>query len=217
MKSAHSLISTPLLFKQNEKPVKDYKRAVRSSVYGVWSGSLDVFEFIDSMISAMSRSYRRAWVEGAKECGIAENELTAEELQALQEEVNQDIPYLLDFARNIAENSRENGQKFTPHMRRANLWVNRYISVRNHAKSLACKNKKMKWVRSVLKDSCIDCIRLDGKVKRQSTWLEYEQQYGVRPQSHALACGGWLCGCSFVQTDEPLTRGRLPVPVGPER
>jgi hypothetical protein len=193
----------------NARPVKDYTRQIRANVYGLWSGELQVFDFVDSMLLGIERYYRRAWIEGAKVCGIKEDELTAEEIKALYTEINNELPYLIRFAQDIQNNSKANKQKFTPLMKRATLWVNRYNSVKNHARLMACKNKKLKWVLNPLKESCKTCAKLDGKVKRQATW----EQMGLRPQNAPnplLECGGWKCGCTFVVTDEPLTKGRMP-------
>lgn len=50
--------------------------------------------------------------------------------------------------------------------------------------------------------SCEDCIRLDGQIHTSLEW----RLSGFRPQgSFGLACGGWKCLCSLVETDEKTT------------
>jgi hypothetical protein len=66
--------------------------------------------------------------------------------------------------------------------------------------------RRLKWVRNPMKDSCRDCIMLDGRVYTAKTW----QDLNIYPQSSSLACFGEMCGCEFVEVNENLTSGQLP-------
>jgi hypothetical protein len=188
----------------------EYKRAIRSAVYGLWRDEINVVAFIDTMYSAVFRNFTRAWYEGARECGIqAPRELTGTEIQALNAEVANDSGHILNFANAIMLGSKANGGKLGTQYKRAQLWVNRYASVKNHARLLACDNQKMIWELGATEKHCRTCNALHGKVKRIETW----RLAGVRPQNPPnplLECEGWRCGCTLTPTTLPLSRGRLP-------
>ena len=50
-------------------------------------------------------------------------------------------------------------------------------------------------------DHCNSCLDNSQRVLTRSQW----RALGTYPKSHELDCGGWLCQCSWVETDEPLT------------
>jgi hypothetical protein len=187
-----------------------YKKALRSAVYELWKGRIDVIGFIDTMFSTVYREFTVAWAEGAKECGIiAPRELTGTEIQALNAEIAKDAGHIITFANDIMIGSQANGGKLKPLYARTNLWANRYNSVRNHARFLACSNQKMIWEMGGTEKHCRTCNALDGKVKRNDIWVKS----GVRPQNAPnalLECRGWNCDCSLKPTDLPVTPGRLP-------
>ena len=97
------------------------------------------------------------------------------------------------------------GGKLQKVFARIELWVNRWEDVYNQALLMGRENPKLKWVVGPT-EHCTTCLKLNGKVKRASTW----EASGWRPQSRDLACGGWKCQCRLVPTTEPLTKGRLP-------
>ncbi len=184
----------------------DYARGIRSLVRGLWTGELDEFTFIDTMVFAIQRGLRRAWFEGAEKCSIKPVELTKEELDAMNKIISEQYYFLIDFASSISKNSKANRGKLTPLYRRAELWVNQYGEARNQAKLMACGDKKLKWKFNPLKEHCSSCAMLDGRVYRASIW----RKYNIRPRMSSLACGGWRCGCEFIITDEAVTPGRPP-------
>ena len=116
---------------------RDYARAIRASVYGLWTGEFDLTSFTDAMVGAIRRGLVRAWREGAEECGIAPEELTVEELRQMRRFVNAQYAYIDGFGQDIDENSKANKGKLGPHYKRAALWVNRYGEARQFAKQLA--------------------------------------------------------------------------------
>jgi hypothetical protein len=117
------------------------------------------------------------------------------------------------FGTDIIQGSKANEGKLTPLFKRLDLWVNQYDSTVGQAQTMACADKKLKWLlhgARFTEDPCTTCIKLNGKVKRASFWLKRD----IRPQDPPnpnLECDGWQCGCAFVVTDEPLSKGPLPL------
>jgi len=135
--------------------------------------------------------------------------LNGDELGTLETEINQEITYVWQFSVDVISN-RLNDGKLQPLLDRVELWVNAYNRIQNQAMLMACADQKLKWVMDAAKENCEDCQKYNGRVYRGSIWAKY----GIQPQGHNLACGGWRCGCSFQETDEPVTPGRPPSPTG---
>lgn len=55
------------------------------------------------------------------------------------------------------------------------------------------------WIRNPFKDSCVDCIRLDGQVHTMSEW----KASGWKPQARHLSCKGYNCGCIWSEVQGP--------------
>lgn len=158
---------------------------------------------------AIERGITSAWYEGAAQCGILPEELTIDEIKMMRFRISEQMNHLNSFAEAIESGSKENKGKLTPLMQRAQLWVNRFNSVVNEARVMACKDQKLKWVLGATEKHCRTCAALNGKVKRASFW----KKLGVRPQNAPnpmLECEGWLCDCSLVPTDDPISRGAMP-------
>lgn len=197
---------------------ENFQLSVRSAFRQLWAGLVEEFDFVDEMVSAITRGLTRAWAEGAKEEGIDENELTEAERNALDDLINGQFVYLPGLAEDIVairEAAKENGVE--PGFRnmpqslfdRASLWVNRYKEAKNLAKVMAAGNKKLKWIYGDT-EHCEDCDNYNDRVYRASTWAKYD----IRPQSHRLACKGFRCKCRFEDTEDPLTLGAPPSPQG---
>lgn len=185
--------------------ISNYRSVLRSAVRGLWSGAIDAGQFDENMRLAISRYLTEAFAAGAKECGIKMDELTVDEQLVLADILTAETAFVAGFATAIEEGSRANDGKLTPLFTRLEMWVNRYNDVKNQAKTLICGDLKYRWQLGPT-EHCVDCAKLSGRVYRGSVW----QKYGILPQSHDLACGGWRCQCSLVVTDEPITKGRPP-------
>lgn len=183
-----------------------YQRAVRSAVYALWRGVFDVLTFIDDMVNIIAHHITRAWNEGAAQCGIKPDELTDAEIIARDQFIANQYFYLFSFANDIDQGSRANRGKLTPLYQRTEMWIARYTEARSQAMQMACADQKLEWVWSPLKEHCVDCERLNGRVYRASIW----QKHNIHPRMSTLACRGYKCGCSFAVTDKPITRGRPP-------
>lgn len=184
----------------------DFGRRMRGLARGLWAGEIDLFGFIDAFLMAMERGFEQAWREGARTCGIEPGERSSEEATRLNEYIFAQAPFITPLAYWIQENSRANKVKLAVINNRIQIWENRYNEVLAIAQQMACADSKLRWRRNPMKESCVDCINLDGRVYRASIWAAYD----IRPQSRALACGGYRCGCVLEQTDMPATPGRPP-------
>lgn len=188
---------------------KDYRLGIRAAVRGAWNGALDAIEFTGAMIPTIRRGLERAWQDGAKEAGISPEERTPAEQRQLDEIINGEFARILPFFREIEAESKANGKLLRPQLQRSEMWILRYRGVQNKAKLEAKNDPKLEWVWDPLKEHCVSCERLNGQVRRASFW----RVRGIIPQNPPnplLECGGWKCGCKFIVTEKPLSRGRLP-------
>jgi len=185
--------------------VESYQYLIRSAVYGLWSGERNLGDFIADMFTTIQRGFTRAWYDGAYECGLLPDDLTIEEKQRLADEILTEQSFIVNFGSDILEGLKGEALLRT-HTVRIPMWVNRYSNIQNIARMMACGDEKLKWVMHPLKEHCPDCLMLDGRVYRASVW----RTTGWEPKSRDLACGGYKCGCEFVITNEPITRGRPP-------
>ena len=189
--------------------IDNYRSNLRASVRGLWQGVLTTRQAKSGFDATLNRGLTRAWLEGSKECGIAEDELTQEELIARDDFIENQKEFVSDFLAVIKKNSRANKGKLTPLFTRLNLWITRYEEIKSTAKAMACKDQKLEWVLNPRKENCISCRRLNGKVKRGSFWDER----GILPRvagATYLICGGWDCGCVLEPTNKAVSRGPLP-------
>jgi len=184
----------------------EFARDIKDIVRAFWRDEIEYYDFIDGMYEIVVAGYERAWAEGAATCGILPDEFTSDELDLLDEMIYATWYPSISFADQIEANRKALGGKLQPLYNRAELWVNQYGAVKAIAQSIACRDQKLMWIRNPRKNSCEDCINLDGRVYRASIW----DRYGIYPQSPELGCGGWRCGCRFIVTDEPVTPGRPP-------
>ncbi len=193
----------------SELTVADFGRSIRAAVRALWRGIITMDEFISIMQIALDRGFEQAWREGAKSVGILPGERTAAEDAAKREILLTSLAALSGFAVFIFANQRGISLLSTV-LTRAELWINRYNEVRNLAIQMSAADEKLIW-RVGPTEHCIDCVRLDGKVKRASQWLAA----GIRPRDKRLNCGGFRCQCETTSTKEPLSMGPLPKLVGP--
>lgn len=190
----------------------NYRNGIRGTIRALWGGVWSYDQFYDGLSTAIDMGITTAWYEGAAECGIVPADLTPEEKAAMRQAIFHETNYITRLAADIEAGSKANGGKLAPLMARAETWINRYRDVVTRAQMMACEDQKLRWVlhgAHFTKDPCNSCVKLNGKVKRASYW----QRVGVQPQNPpnlSLECGGWLCGCAFEVTDEPVSKGPLP-------
>ena len=190
----------------NRRNFASYASGIRSAIYGLWSGQIDLFNFVDSMIATLEHGLRRSWYEGAAQCGIQPAELTLDELDAMRFLINSQVNYVMGLANDIQAADKSKKGKLRPFIQRGQMWVNLYNQASNQARQMACKDQKLEWLLGPTKIHCSSCLKLNGRVYRASIWKKYD----VRPQHPNLTCRGFKCLCSTVPTDKPVTPGRPP-------
>lgn len=186
----------------------NYEASLRSAVRGLWSGVYSVADFFSIFQSAIRRNLTRAWHEGAAACGIKPEELTTAETLALQTLIVNEEQYVFGFALDVEAGSKAAGVKLSRHFARVPKWGNRYNEARTRGEAMACADKKKKWKLGAA-EHCKSCVKLDGKVKRNSFWIERGILPNVAGASY-LDCKGYECKCSLEDTDDPVSRGPLP-------
>lgn len=192
------------------KSVASYRNRMREFGRGFWSGLMDSRRFIDGVQSAVETEYSSAFRQGLAREGITWEDLSDSEREILDAKIVEEQQYIAGLAQYIDENSRANKGKLASVLSRVELWASRYDGIFDLGVLVGAKDKKKMWKYDESKEHCVDCLRLNGLVYRASTWL----RYGIIPRSALLACFGIFCGCSFVDTDEPVRKGRPPTLVG---
>jgi hypothetical protein len=187
-----------------------YQQAIHSAIYGMWSGALDYFSFVDMLQNVIDIGLRRAWRDGMLEVGLNWEDRTMEEEMALSNMIIEQWGYVPGLADWLEKNNKASGQLFRDTLYREEMWVNAYQQAYNRALQMAQSDPKLKWILGATEQHCKDCSKYDGKVKRSSYW----QKIGASPQSPDLECKGINCDCRLEPTDEPLSRGYLTPPTG---
>lgn len=192
-----------------DKSLDNFTASIRASFRGLWSGSLNTLDFADAMYSAIRRGFTQAWEEGSESCGILATERTQEETKQLGLMIGDNFQHVAGLADWIYQHSKANNGSWESVASRAKLWVNRYEEAKNVAMAMACKNRKLSWRLGVVKtEHCRSCLKLNGRTHRASVWAAHDVY--PRATNGTLKCGGFHCGCGFVETDQPATRGRFP-------
>jgi hypothetical protein len=188
--------------------IVSFRRNTRASVRGLWTNVLTLQQAIRTFRLAIEQAIEMAWLEGAAECGIQEDELTVAELTARDEFIFEQNELAPNFLRVVKEQSKANGGKLQPLLQRNEMWINQYSSAKQQSEAMACADEKRIWILGIVEEHCKTCPRLEGQVRRLSFW-----QNNVLPRNapnEKLECGGYNCQCELRKTNKPLSRGRLP-------
>ena len=131
---------------------KDYGRSIRAAARALVSGIFDEFQFIDSMVSTVTRGLTRAFGEGLKKAGVQPSDLNTPdflperlELDAL---INQQQASLFNFSGYILQRKEkyyDKGQKqkaLNQVFNRALIWSNQYDKARQTAFVMASVPQK---------------------------------------------------------------------------
>lgn len=189
-------------------PIEAYAKSLRDATRGLWTGRFDRSTFGDAMFSAIARHLEVAWREGAAECGIRPDERKAEEKEALERFINNQIAFVPRFGSFIEENNRANGALLKVSLTRLSPWVNRWNEVKAIATEMSCKDQKLIWLLGEA-EHCKTCLKLNGRVMRATRWAELD----VHPQDTRpgkLICRGFECKCTRPPTNKRATPGPLP-------
>ena len=185
-----------------------YRTSIRNNIRGLWSGAISRDQFEGSMITTIDGGLHDAFAEGAKECGITADDYTDVEERLIQDAVKGEIKQLDGLIDAVVAGSRANKGKLDPLYSRAEMWINRYMDIRNQGRVMACGDKKFKWRMGATEVHCRTCSRLNGQVRRGSFWRKYVLPQN--PPNEQLECKGWHCLCFLELTNDPCTRGSPP-------
>lgn len=88
---------------------------------------------------------------------------------------------------------------------RLSMWLNTAVGVYGLGQLFGADDNKLMWLRGPTKDSCGDCRTLDRQIHTSLEWRNFYTQTGKRPQGEGLACNGFRCLYSLVETDERVS------------
>lgn len=188
------------------KSLSSYQSSLREFGRGLWNGVLDAERVTDGIQNLIEREFQTAFYQGIERGGLDPEDLTEDdvtELATLIETERGHVPGLVAW---IEENNRARGGRLTAVRRRVDQWVSQFANVVEVGYLVAKRDGKIKWKRDPRKESCQSCLALDGQVRRASFW----RALGIAPRDKKLACFGIWCGCEFEDTDDPISKGRLP-------
>jgi outer membrane biosynthesis protein TonB len=188
------------------KTVASYRRQALSILNNLWRGSLSFASAVGEMTALIEQQFRQAFIRGIAKNSLTFNDLEASEQAELDSLILEEKTHVLDLIGDIYK-AREDGNIQT-FRNRIELWVARYDRVEDRAFVIAARKARLMWVRNPRKESCDDCLILDGIVKLAVDWKEAN----IEPRSPRLKCFGAFCGCGFkiASADTPLSKGAIP-------
>jgi hypothetical protein len=151
---------------------------------------------------------RDAFILGADDIGIAEEDLIAPDWKDLDAIVTEEQSHLADLDKFMETLARDRTAKLSDADSRLNMWKNTFEDVRSQAKVILGKDEKLEWVYGDT-EHCDSCMKLNGIVKRASFWRSHDL-LPRNPPNPKIDCGGWNCQCRLEPTDKKITRGKLP-------
>lgn len=105
----------------------------------------------------------------------------------------------LNLGAELIEGNFEPGGNSLPD--RLAMWLNTAIGIYGLGQLFGPDDTKLMWLRGPTSDSCGDCRSLAGQVHTSLEWRNFYSQTGKRPQGEGLACHGFRCLCTLVETD----------------
>lgn len=184
-----------------------FRTDLRYAVRGLWQGVITRPQFTSQVNKVLQKELTRAWIEGARDCGVSPDELTEDELKAREDFISNQVGFIEGFAEAIRENNKKSGGDIFPLFERAKKWLERYPEAKANGHAMACADQKAEFFYGKTREHCSTCRGLVGRVYRYSTWIKYN---AVPPHNWNFACRGG-CQCQLRTTDKPITKGRFPV------
>lgn len=159
-------------------------------------GALDEGQFSEELRNATLAFILALFLLSSR---LGENDLTAAELAIIGGYQRQAQRSAANFARDLLAGLYETPDHAAgtrPGLAaRIALWVTTLRGVASVAQTWRRDDPRLMWVWNPLKEHCDDCANFNGQVRRASEW----RQLRIEPQSRLLQCGGWRCGCRFVE------------------
>ena len=186
----------------------DFRLSLRAAARGIWTGQLSANAARNTMLLAIHRRYTNAWHEGMRRVGLKPEDMTVVEAMALNTAILSAGRHVTRFVAWAEMRTRADGALLRTLWPRVETWINGYDAIVNRAAVMAGKDQPGRWVLGAA-EHCTSCLKLAGKNKRMSWWIEN----GILPRKAGadyLACHGWRCACSIEPNNDPLSRGRMP-------
>lgn len=208
-----SKVFSSIWHNRNIKSIATYQRALRELGTGMWRGEITRGDFTTRSRQEVSRSLEEAFFAGVESGGLSKADLTASERGKLVSLIKQEQIFITNLSAFIADNTKSKGGRLNVVRSHVDRWISRYANVKDIGFLIASRGKKKRWRVDPRKESCFDCLHLDGRIYTATVWLKNK----IAPKSRLLACFGLWCGCTFEDTDEPVNRGRPPKLIGPKK
>lgn len=146
--------------------------------------------FAAKLRAALRRFGLLAFRDGFNDGGADPESYGADELAAFRDWQARQSEYVSHFGAELFKDGITELEVST----RADMWANKSLGeIYHEGLALAAPNKPFRWQRNPRKDSCTDCIALDGQIKPMKDW-----KASIMPQSDKLECRGFDCGCKLV-------------------
>lgn len=180
--------------------LSDLRTLVKSAVERE-SATLGRYSFGIRMRSLLQRYGLMAYKDGMAQGGVFVDELDPEDEQDYQSVFVDQAGYIGNFSDDIYVKKAVTVNNLD---QRVNMWGKSLQAFVDQGVYSADKNGMFIWVRDPLKESCLDCIRLENQIHRFKTW----KLSGWLPRSSKLKCWGAECGCRLDKTNLKA-RGRF--------
>jgi HK97 family phage portal protein len=179
-----------------DQQVGDYQRDIDALVQQAINGEIEQEEFERRMRELVTAMLLIFFLLGA---GLEnEADLSRADRTELDEQLEINLESVGKFSTDIyagtyaVEGGQENATS------RVALWAAAALGIYALGQQIRRDNPKLMWVFDPSKEHCTDCLRLHKQVHTASEW----RKSGWKPQSSGLECGGWHCGCRWVEVAE---------------
>ena len=177
------------------KDYNGYRMAVNELFLNLYYENMSASDFTNQMNALIEKHYKEAYLFALAECAQTTLSLT------VQEDLNKQIKEAQGYLPNLVAQITLQQISIEELERRIDLWANQYRRTITLARAFCDGSGRYEWVYHPDKEHCVDCEALNGTVLTLNEWIAN----GVLPQSPALACGGWQCGCNLVPTTKMKT------------
>jgi len=181
----------------------DFKQAFMQIVEAIQDGTIPATSAEMALRGQLQQAGERVWLDGLTDGGVAAPEIDNDATRAISAWRAQQNGFIQSFVAKLLDKNTTPTQAAA----KADMWVNKSLNNLYHAALGAADNAQLwMWVVDPIKEHCKTCLRMNGQVHRMKEYLKT----GVVPQSSALECGGYQCGCKLVKATGAQARGKIP-------
>lgn len=177
------------------REIREYEAALTALIASGVAGSLTREQFEARLGEEVVSLMVLAFLRGSQ---LDEGDLDSEGLDAIERATLLAVAAIEPLAADVYA-GKFGGESPNDVEARVTLWSTFAAGLYELAKTFRANNPFLQRRRSGVKDSCEDCIRLDGQVHRGRAW----RRSGWVCKSSKQACGGFDCGCSFFEVSGP--------------